>query len=186
MNSCCAEKIKTRDTSEVRLIPAVSRPAPSWSGVAIIDLKMQEISSKDFPGKYVILLFYPSDFSNLMFCYFIVIPIFYIDSEIIAISTDSKFSHFAWVTTPRKQGGLGEMKIPLLSDRSHQIAKDYGVLNEKHGVACRALFVIDAQRILLLRVIKACRFVDEHGSACALGPLEMKTFEEESNYFHTD
>lgn len=63
MNSCCAEKTKTRDTPEVRLIPAVSRPAPSWSGVAIIDLKMQEISSKDFPGKYVVLLFYPSDFS---------------------------------------------------------------------------------------------------------------------------
>lgn len=107
------------------------------------------------------------------------------------------------MTTPRKQGGLGEMKIPLLSDRSHQIAKDYGVLNEKHGIACRALFVVDAQRILrhvtindddlprsvdeVLRVIKACRFVDEHGSACSLGPLETKTTsEEESDYFHTN
>lgn len=127
-----------------------------------------------------------------------------IGSEVVAISTDSKFSHFAWVTTPRKQGGLGEMKIPLLSDQNHQIAKNYGVLNEKHGVAYRALFVIDKQQIVrhvtindddlprsvdeVLRVIKACRFVDEHGSVCPFGPLQTKTAsgEEPDYYFHTN
>lgn len=63
MNSCCAEKWEIPHTPQVRLIPAVSRPAPPWSGVAIIDLKMQELSSEHFSGKYLVLLFYPCDFS---------------------------------------------------------------------------------------------------------------------------
>jgi len=129
-------------------------------------------------------------------------PHFVLGSEVVAISTDSKFSHFAWVMTPRKQGGLGEMKIPLLADKSHQITRDYGVLNEKQGYAYRALFVIDRQQIIrhvtindddlprsvdeVLRVLKACCFVDKNGSVCPYGPLPTKNaFGEEPDYFST-
>jgi len=63
MNSCCAERSETPRSPLVQLIPAVSRPAPPWSAVAIIDLKMQELSSQHFAGKYLVLLFYPCDFS---------------------------------------------------------------------------------------------------------------------------
>lgn len=68
--------------------------------------------------------------------------------QLIAASTDSHFSHLAWVNTPRKQGGLGEMKIPLLADKSSKIARDYGVLDEESGVPFRGLFIIDGKQNL--------------------------------------
>ncbi|XP_018305237.1 peroxiredoxin-2-like [Mycetomoellerius zeteki] len=207
MNSCCAERSETPRPPLVQLIPAVSRPAPPWSAVAIIDLKMQELSSQHFVGKYLILLFYPCDFSFMCPTELIqfsdrIAEFQALGSEVVAVSTDSKFSHFAWVTTPRKQGGLGEMKIPLLSDKNHQIARDYGVLNEKQGYAYRALFIIDRQQIIrhvtindqdlprsvdeVLRVIKACCFVDKNGSLCPYGPVPTNNaFGEEPDYFST-
>lgn len=66
-----------------------------------------------------------------------------INCQLIAASTDSHFSHLAWVNTPRKQGGLGEMNIPLLADKSFKIARDYGVLDEETGIPFRGLFIID-------------------------------------------
>lgn len=71
-----------------------------------------------------------------------------INCEVIAASTDSHFSHLAWVNTPRKQGGLGEMNIPLLADKSSKIARDYGVLDEDTGIPFRGLFIIDDKQIL--------------------------------------
>ena len=59
-----------------------------------------------------------------------------------------EFSHLAWINTPRKQGGLGEMNIPLLADKTKSIAKDYGVLIEEAGVALRGLFIIDPKGIV--------------------------------------
>jgi alkyl hydroperoxide reductase subunit AhpC len=56
---------------------------------------------------------------------------------LLAASTDSKFSHLAWIQQSRKQGGLGEMKIPVLADTSHQLSRDYGVLKEDDGIAYR-------------------------------------------------
>jgi alkyl hydroperoxide reductase subunit AhpC len=51
-----------------------------------------------------------------------------IGCEIVAASTDSEFSHLAWVNTPRKQGGLGKMNIPILADKTKDISRRYGVL----------------------------------------------------------
>jgi alkyl hydroperoxide reductase subunit AhpC len=66
-----------------------------------------------------------------------------LNTAVIAASTDSEFSHLAWVNTPRKQGGLGEMQIPILADKTKKIARDYGVLIEEEGIALRGLFIID-------------------------------------------
>lgn len=71
-----------------------------------------------------------------------------IGCHVIAASTDSHFSHLAWVNTPRKQGGLGEMGIPLLADKSLKISRDYGVLNEETGIPFRGLFIIDDKQNL--------------------------------------
>lgn len=71
-----------------------------------------------------------------------------LNTAVIAASTDSEFSHLAWVNTPRKQGGLGEMKIPILADKTKKIARDYGVLIEEDGVALRGLFIIDPKGIV--------------------------------------
>lgn len=71
-----------------------------------------------------------------------------IGCKVIAASTDSQFSHLAWINTPRKQGGLGEMNIPLLADKSGKIARDYGVLDEESGIPFRGLFIIDDKQKL--------------------------------------
>ncbi|EZA49375.1 Peroxiredoxin [Ooceraea biroi] len=170
-------------------------------------MKMQELSSRSFVGKYLALLFYPCNFSFACPTELIqfsdrIAEFRALGAEVVAISTDSKYSHFTWVTTPRKQGGLGEMKIPLLSDKSHRITKSYGVLNESQGIAYRALFVIDRQQVIrhvtisdeditrsvdeALRVVKTCCFVDKHGNVCPYGPLQAKSVSrEESDYFST-
>merc|ERR1711988_1529910 len=105
-----------------------------------------------------------------------------INCEVVAFSTDSHFSHLAWVNTPRKQGGLGEMKIPLLADKTGEIAKAYGVLKEDEGIAYRGLFIIDPKGIVrqitindlpvgrsvdeVKRLIQAFQFVDKYGEVC--------------------
>ena len=72
-----------------------------------------------------------------------------LNTEVLAVSTDSEYSHFAWANQPRKEGGLGpDLRLPLLADRNMNISKDYGVLIEEKGIALRGLFIIDPQGIL--------------------------------------
>ena len=112
----------------------------------------------------------------------------------LACSTDSHFTHHAWTNLPRKKGGLGDMKIPLIADKTSQISRKYGVLHE--GVAFRGLFIIDDKGVLrqitindmpvgrsveeTLRLVKAFRFTDEHGEVCPMGwkPGEEGTLRE--------
>lgn len=100
----------------------------------------------------------------------------------IGVSTDSHFSHLAWINTPRKQGGLGELRYPLLSDFNKSISAKYNVLIEDAGIALRGLFIIDKEGVLrqlsvndlpvgrsvdeTLRLIKAFQFVEKHGEVC--------------------
>lgn len=60
-----------------------------------------------------------------------------LDTEVVACSVDSHFTHYAWINTPRKEGGLGNIKIPLLSDLNHSISKDFGVFLEELGHTLR-------------------------------------------------
>ena len=71
-----------------------------------------------------------------------------LDTEVVACSVDSKYTHFAWINMPREEGGLKGLQIPLLSDLTKQIAKDYGVLLEDEGFTLRGLFIIDDKGIL--------------------------------------
>lgn len=105
-----------------------------------------------------------------------------IGCELIGCSTDSHFSHLAWINTPRKQGGLGEMNIPLLADKSMAISRAYGVLQEESGISFRGLFIIDGKQNLrqitvndlpvgrsvdeTLRLIQAFQYTDTHGEVC--------------------
>ncbi|MEE6526283.1 hypothetical protein FKM82_026833, partial [Ascaphus truei] len=95
-----------------------------------------------WPGKYVVLFFYPLDFTFV--CPTEIIAFSQsaaafrkIKCEVVAASVDSHFSHLAWVNTPRKEGGLGPMDIPLVSDLKRTMAQDYGVLKEEDGVTFR-------------------------------------------------
>lgn len=102
--------------------------------------------------------------------------------EVLAASVDSEFSHLAWSKQPRQAGGLGSLRIPLLSDLTKQIARDYGVLVEDAGIALRASFLIDQKGIIRhqlvndtgigrsvdesLRILQALQHVDKHGEVC--------------------
>lgn len=105
--------------------------------------------------------------------------------EVIACSTDSHFSHLAWVNQPRKQGGLGEMNIPLLADKSLKISRAYDVLDEESGIPFRGLYIIDGKQKLrqitvndlpvgrsvdeTLRLVQAFQYTDIHGEVCPAG-----------------
>ena len=107
--------------------------APGFSGKAIVDGVIKDISLSEYKGKYVVLLFYPNDFSFICPTELIAFSDraeeFRTEGcEVIAISTDSEFTHFAWSNTPRESGGLGKMNIPMLSDKTHTISTKYGVL----------------------------------------------------------
>lgn len=87
-----------------------------------------------------------------------------INCELIAASTDSHYTHLAWVNTPRKEGGLGSLKIPLLADKNAKISQDYGVYLEGAGVPLRGLFVIDDKqnlRQITINDLPVGRSVDE-------------------------
>lgn len=167
--------------------PKLESPAPEFKGTAVFDGSFKEITLSEFKGKYLLLLFYPMDFTFLcpteLEKFSDRIREFReMNCEIVACSTDSHYNHLAWINTPRKFGGLGDFSFPLLSDKSMKICRDYEVLNEDTGVAYRALFIIDPKQIVkqitvnddmvprdvdeALRLVEICKFTDEHGEIC--------------------
>ena len=131
----------------------VLKPAPYFSGTCVNNKQLVELNLNEFSGKYLILLFYPLDFTFVCPTEIIAFSdradeFRKLNTEIVAISTDSQFTHLAWVNTPRDQGGLGNVNIPLLSDITHQISKDYGVYLEHLGHSLRGLFIIDGKGIV--------------------------------------
>lgn len=168
----------------------ISKPAPDWQGTAIVKGEFKEMKLKDFLGKYLVFFFYPLDFTFVCPTEIVAfsdrIQEFHaINTEVVACSIDSPFTHLAWINTPRKIGGLGPINIPLLSDVTHQIAKDYGVYLEDLGHTLRGLFIIDGKGILrqitmndlpvgrsvdeTLRLVQAFQYTDKHGEVCPAG-----------------
>lgn len=168
----------------------ITKPAPNWEGTAVVNGEFKDMKLKDFRGKYVVFFFYPLDFTFVCPTEIIafsdrIADFRAINTEVIACSVDSHFTHLAWINTPRTQGGLGPMKIPLLSDLNHRIARDYGVLMEDAGHALRGLFIIDDKGILrqitmndlpvgrsvdeTLRLVQAFQYTDKYGEVCPAG-----------------
>lgn len=128
--------------------------APIFSNVnAVVGTDLTKVSMSDYKDKWLVMLFYPFDFTYVcpteLIAFSEAIPKFKeLDAEILGISTDSHFTHLAWVKTPRDQGGLGKLNYPLLADITKQISSDYGVLvedseDQMNGAALRGLFIID-------------------------------------------
>jgi len=165
----------------------VSKPAPDFRGTAVVNGEFRDISLADYEGKWLVLFFYPLDFT---FVCPTEITAFSdaadkfraAGAEIVGASVDSKFSHLAWIETPRDKGGLGPLAYPLLADITKKVSRDYGVLIEEAGVALRGLFIIDPDGKLAyqvvhdlgigrnveetLRVLKAIQTVRETGEVC--------------------
>lgn len=172
--------------AELRL----TKPAPEFKGQAVVDGEFKDISLANYKGKYLVLFFYPLDFTFVCPTEIIafsdrVEEFRAINCEVVACSTDSVFSHLAWTNTPRKQGGLGNMKIPLLADKTMEISRAYGVLKEDEGISFRGLFIVDDKGNLrqitmndlpvgrsvdeTLRLVQAFQFTDKHGEVCPAG-----------------
>eukprot|EP00088_Acartia_fossae_P005237 TRINITY_DN12297_c0_g1_i1.p1 TRINITY_DN12297_c0_g1~~TRINITY_DN12297_c0_g1_i1.p1 ORF type:complete len:230 (+),score=33.84 TRINITY_DN12297_c0_g1_i1:46-735(+) len=166
---------------------AVQKPAPNFTAQAVVNGQFKEVSLSDYKGKYVVVYFYPLDFTFVCPTEIIAFSdrikeFADINCEVLGVSTDSHFSHLAWINQSRKQGGLGGLNYPLVSDFNKTISKDYGVLIEEAGIALRGLFIIDPQGVLrqmsindlpvgrsvdeTLRLIKAFQFVEQHGEVC--------------------
>jgi len=117
-----------------------------------------KVSLSDYKGKWLVFFFYPLDFTFVCPTEIIALSDAYeqfkeFDCEILGASTDSKFSHRAWINTPRDQNGLGQLNFPLAADIHKSVAKDYGVLDEEEGIALRGLFIIDPEGELKYQVV---------------------------------
>merc|ERR1711879_222343 len=126
----------------------IGKPAPAFSGTSVLNGEFKELKLSDYLGKYLVFFFYPLDFTFVCPTEILafndrVEEFRALNAEVVACSIDSHFTHLAWTNTPRKEGGLGPLNMPLLSDLTHKISKDYGVFLEDNGHTLRGLFLID-------------------------------------------
>ena len=131
----------------------VGLQAPDFTATAVVDQEFQEISLSKYRGKYVVLFFYPLDFTFVCPTEITAFSDRYeafksLNTEVLGVSVDSQFSHLAWVQTDRKQGGLGDINYPLVADPKKEIARAYNVLDEEEGVALRGLFIINPEGVV--------------------------------------
>ncbi|PKI37547.1 2-Cys peroxiredoxin BAS1, chloroplastic-like [Punica granatum] len=134
--------------------PLVGNKAPDFEAEAVFDQEFINVKLSDYLGKkYVILFFYPLDFTFVCPTEITAFSDRYgefekLNTEVLGVSVDSVFSHLAWVQTDRKSGGLGDLKYPLISDINKSISKSYGVLIPDQGIALRGLFIIDKEGVI--------------------------------------
>ncbi|MCP9826659.1 peroxiredoxin [Synechococcus sp. EJ6-Ellesmere] len=131
----------------------VGLQAPEFTATAVVDQEFQTVTLSQYRGKYVVLFFYPLDFTFVCPTEITAFNDRYGDftsrnTEVLGVSVDSQFSHLAWVQTDRKQGGLGDIAYPLVADLKKEIASAYNVLDEDAGVALRGLFIIDPDGVI--------------------------------------
>ncbi|MGD1939690.1 MAG: peroxiredoxin [Leptolyngbyaceae cyanobacterium] len=161
----------------------VGQSAPDFIATAVVDQEFKTIKLSDYRGIYVVLFFYPLDFTFVCPTEIAAFSDRYpefddLNTEILGISVDSEFSHLAWIQTERTQGGVGDLNYPLVSDLKKEISAAYNVLDPDAGVALRGLFIIDKEGVIqhatvnnlsfgrnveeTLRVLQAIRHVQTH------------------------
>lgn len=165
----------------------VTREAPDFKAEVVnADDSFTELQLSSLRGKYVLLFFYPLDFTFVcpseIIAFDKALPEFAKRNvEVLGVSVDSKFSHFAWRQMPKQEGGIGRIGFPLVADLDKNIARSYGVLFNE-SVALRGLFLIDRGGVVrhavindlplgrnvdeALRMVDALQFFEQHGEVC--------------------
>lgn len=164
----------------------VQKTAPEFTADAVVGTEFKSVSLSAYKGKWVVLFFYPLDFTFVCPTEITAFSDHYesfkkLGAEVLGASVDSKFSHLAWINTERKQGGLGQINFPLVSDIKKTMASDYGVLLDG-GIALRGLFIINPEGKIqyelvhdlgigrnveeVLRVLEALQMVAKTGEVC--------------------
>ncbi len=169
----------------------VNQTAPDFEAPAVMPngIINENFKLSSLRGRYVLLFFWPLDFT-------FVCPTEIIahdrrieqfkerQVEVVGVSIDSQFTHFAWRSTPIKEGGIGPVQFPIVADVRHEITRAYGV-EHAAGVALRATFLLDREGIVqhqvvnnlplgrnvdeALRMVDALRYHEEHGEVCPAG-----------------
>jgi peroxiredoxin (alkyl hydroperoxide reductase subunit C) len=172
---------------ELNMSKLVTKEAPDFTAMAVMpDNSFEELKLSSYRGKYVILFFYPLDFTFVcpseIIAFDKALDKFAAkNTEVIGVSVDSMHSHFAWKNTPVEEGGIGPVKFPLVSDLTKEIARNYDVLLDE-GMTLRGLFLIDKEGIIrhivinddglgrnvdeALRMVDALQFTEKHGVVC--------------------
>jgi peroxiredoxin 2/4 len=166
----------------------VTKEAPDFTATAVMpdNTFNDNFKLSNYRGKYVILFFYPLDFTFVcpseIIAFDAAVEKFQKkNTQVLGVSVDSHFTHWAWKNTPRKEGGIGQIRYPLVSDLTKSISRDYGVLLDG-GVALRGLFLIDKEGKVrhalindlpigrsvdeALRTLDALQFHEKHGDVC--------------------
>ena len=146
----------------------VGQEAPDFSATAVYDQEFKEITLSGLRGKWVVLFFYPLDFTFVCPTEITAFSDRYQDfsalnTEILGVSVDSKHCHLAWIQTPRNEGGIGDINYPLVSDLKREICQAYNVLNDD-GEADRGLFLINPEGVVMHTTVNKApvgRNVDE-------------------------
>jgi peroxiredoxin (alkyl hydroperoxide reductase subunit C) len=138
----------------------VGKKAPNFRMPSTKNLETlaDDVQLADYHGKWLVFYFYPLDFTFVCPTEITALDerleeFANLDAEVLGCSTDSVYSHRAWIRTPRDQGGLGSIKHALASDITKSVARDYGVLIEDKGIALRGLFIIDPEGVLRYQVV---------------------------------
>jgi peroxiredoxin (alkyl hydroperoxide reductase subunit C) len=165
----------------------VTKEAPDFTAQAVMpNNEFADLTLSTYRGKYVILFFYPLDFTFVCPSEIIAFDKKLAtfkekNAEVIGVSIDSHFTHLAWKNTPVENGGIGNVRYPLVADLSKEISRSYGVLLDE-GIALRGLFLIDKDRVIrhavindlplgrnveeVLRMLDALQFTEQHGEVC--------------------
>lgn len=165
----------------------VTKEAPDFAAQAVMgDNSFEELKLSDYRGRYVVLFFYPLDFTFV--CPSEIVAFDKAldrfrekNAEVIGVSVDSHFTHLAWKNTPLDHGGIGQIKYPLVADLDKNVSRAYGVLSGE-SVALRGLFLIDRDGVVrhelvndlglgrnveeALRMLEALQFTEKHGEVC--------------------
>ena len=169
----------------------VAQKAPDFTAPAVMPSGVIEENFKlsDLAGKYVVLFFWPLDFTFVCPTEILahdhrIEPFKDRGVEVVGVSIDSQFTHFAWRNMPVKEGGIGPVRFPMVADVKHEITRAYGV-EHPDGVALRASFLIDRQGVVqhqvvnnlplgrnvdeMIRLVDALQFHEENGEVCPAG-----------------
>ena len=166
----------------------IGKKIQDFSAAAVVNNRLGEFDSTSLRGKWAVVFFYPLDFTFVcpteIIAFSDLAPeLEKLGAQVVGVSIDSQFTHFAWVNTPRNRGGLGELNIPLVADINKTIARSFDCLDEEAGVAFRGVYILDPNGVLqssiinnlpvgrnvneVLRTLKAFQYVTSHdGEVC--------------------
>lgn len=170
-----------------KIMICIGKKAPDFACKAVVDGAEKTISLHDFPNQYKLIFFYPKDFTFVCPTELHALQEHMNEFKkrgvaLLAVSTDNLDTHCKWLETPKEQGGIQGITFPLLADVNKDISREYGVLDEKEGIALRGFFLVDKDNIVqaatiynrnvgrsmteMLRMIDAFQYTEQNGDLC--------------------